>query len=32
MRVRMTGKNGRGDNSLPVCAFEFYGTLYKAQR
>jgi len=32
MRIRMTGKNGRGDNSLPICAFEFYGRLYRVEK
>jgi hypothetical protein len=29
LRVRSIGVNQRGDNSLPICAFEFYGRLYR---
>ena len=30
LRIRSTGPNQRGDNSLPICAFEFYGSLFRA--
>ena len=30
LRIRSVGANQRGDNSLPICAIEFYGRLYKA--
>ena len=29
LRVRSIGVNQKGDNSLPICAFEFYGRLYR---
>jgi len=30
LRVKSTGPNQKGDNSLPICAFEFYGSLYRS--
>ena len=30
LRVRSTGNNQKGDNSLPMCAFEFYGSLFRS--
>jgi hypothetical protein len=29
LRVRSTGNNQKGDNALPMCAFEFYGHLFR---
>jgi hypothetical protein len=30
LRIKSTGPNQRGDNALPICAFEFYGALYRS--
>jgi hypothetical protein len=30
LRVKSLGPNQRGDNALHICAFEFYGFLYRA--
>jgi hypothetical protein len=30
LRVKATGPNQRGDNALPICAFEFYGSLFRS--
>ena len=30
LRVHHTGRNSKGTHELPVCAWEFYGSLYAA--